>query len=48
MVRMGEWAIIGLLAHGGTHKGVSSRGIDPCAKVNIYIGRARGEDTDPA
>ena len=31
------WAIIGLLAHGGTHKGVSSRGINPCAKVNIYI-----------
>ena len=47
MIRMDVWAIIGLLAHGGTHKGVSSRGINPCAKVNIYIGRARGEDTDP-
>ena len=35
------------MAHGGTHKGVSSRGINPCATVNIYIGRARGEDTDP-
>ena len=26
---------------------MSNRGINPCAKVNIYIGRARGEDTDP-
>ena len=26
---------------------MSSRGINSCATVNIYIGRARGEDTDP-